>query len=245
MSELRRLFEAEMSDEDIQAYVGRLAEWCCERCGKPIATRQAPPVGDRVCFECSRPVPRPAGREELLRRCGVPARYAREPWQQLARQPHPYGRPEWRLDQWAGDPWCLIMHGGSDAGKTMLSVEVLWRLLPRFPGAAWRTAAAIQESMSLFLDSPIRAEMAAACSAPLLVVDDYGKAAGRAGSRDGVDGVLATRHAEMLATILTTNLTPAQLLSLDGGIGRRIVSDGVAVPLTGDWRRAVKGATTV
>jgi len=243
MGELRRLVGcADLSDEEIQAYVAGLAEWCCERCGKPIATRQAPPIGERICFDCSRPAPRPASREQLLRRCGVPARYAREPWRPLTKQPHPFDQPAWRLDRWTGEPWCVVLFGGSDAGKTMLSVELLYRLLPRFPGAAWRTAAAIQESMTLFLDSPIRAEMAAACCAPLLVVDDYGKAAGRAGSRDGVDGVLATRHAEMMPTVLTTNLTPTQLLLLDGGIGRRIVSDGVAVPLAGDWRRAVKGA---
>jgi len=233
---LRRLFDPAATDDEIRAHVEALAQWACRGCGALLATRKAPLPGDALCFGCSKPAPRPPTREEALRACGVPTRFAREAWKPLLRPPHPHGRPDWHLRDWKGDPWCLVLSGGSDRGKTMLSVELLFRLLPKFLGGAWRSASAIEEKIKLFNDNPLQVEMAKACRAPLLVIDDYGKGAGRAGGRDGVDGVLKLRHEEMLTTILTTNLTPSELLALDGGIGRRIVTDGVAVPVAGDWR---------
>lgn len=234
MSELRKLLEGPATDAEIEAYVRGLAAWQCAQCGAPLATRQAPGEGDRFCWDCARPKPRALGRADALEAAGVPRRLARTPWHKrgLPRAQHD---PEFQLDHWTGEPWCVLICGPSGAGKSMAAAELLWRLLPTCPGAQWRAAREVSEALRTFADSETHREMAEACRSALLVVDDYGKGMNRQGDRDDVDGMLHMRHGEMLATIVTSNLSPAEILALDGGIGRRLVSDGAVISLSKRW----------
>jgi len=130
---------------------------------------------------------------------------------------------------------CLVLAGAPQVGKTYAAVagmRVLRRMTPRFQYFPALCGA--------FLD---RARRAAALEQAkrtwFLVLDDLGAEYAKSGGlvEAFLDEVVWWREAEMLPTIVTTNLTPAEI--------SHALSDRIVARLRGEWGQVCGAGTDV
>jgi hypothetical protein len=176
-------------------------------------------------------------REETLLAAGVPRRYARckfhEPDDGWPTDPR---MPEVDLSEWQGRPCSAVLSGPVGNGKTSLAVERLFRGM--CDGAHGRFVRAGSIPRIYFGDSARESAELETCE--LLVVDDLGR--GHLGKAwHALGEVLAARHADERATIITTNLTLVEISDFDPHMADRL-TDGLVMGVQGESLRGLKAS---
>jgi hypothetical protein len=243
---------AELSPEELAAeFQRRYDAWPCPECGGEVTAPRSKTVTDRRCLGCIEAsgsfrrfgaVATPRTREAALEAAGCPARF-RSPFQS---RPWPSDPRDKTIDvsAWSGDPWAVGFLGDSDAGKTMLATKLFARNLRRTGSGLWARADRLVGCMMGREGETGRELGAQALHTPLLHIDDLGWGTLGA-SIEILFGIIAHRHAELLATTWTANHTNAQLgATLAGAAFTRRLQDGLMVPVTGNWKAAVAAGGT-
>lgn len=228
-----------------------LAAWLHEpvegRCRCGAALRRFEKLNASTCWDCTRATFREAsegsdGARAVARRleaAGVPARY------------RGYTLEAWRGEipadvlAWATDPRdTLFLCGATGTGKTHLAAIALAIAAaggdagPRW--CSWQSCRTLPRELSaerLFGDTAGRPLWRLVSRVPVLVLDDLGTEPATEWSADQVGAVLDTRYQAALATVITSNLTIAEIYESDPRIGSRVAGGAVVVPLTGPDRR--------
>lgn len=211
-----------------ESFLASLVEWPCPTCGTEVSAPKGHRVADRRCWDCIRDPQRRLSREQRLAAAGTPSRYRRE---FIARE-WPAG-----AEAWTGEPWSIGFVGLSDAGKTMLATELMWRLLDRSSQtsrpwrALWASAARLADSG--FGDGADRELYNAAFTVKLLLIDDVGWGSGL----EKLFTLLSARHGEELPTIWTANARMEDLAKSAVGqpLVRRLQDDGLVCGVAGRW----------
>ena len=170
----------------------------------------------------------------VLARCGVPLR-----WRDASFDDCP-DLPQSVVDSataWAKRPTGIVLYTGpAGAGKTWLAVAVLRAVLSA-PVLAPKSVRYISEAAYLadlraafIADAKPQAKRAVptddARRVPLLIYDDLGSTRLTAWGAGAVAELIATRHAEDLTTIITSNLNLPEIASaVDGRTASRIADD--------------------
>lgn len=165
-------------------------------------------------------------RERALRSRGVPAHLARQPFEGALPDV-----PGSDLVTWSGGPekWAIALHGVPDAGKSMLAAQLMWLRLPYVKTAAWWRASRLIDAHFGLLGHETRLRTLKECYADLLVIDDLGHSMGHRGLAI-LSNLIASRHDENRATIITTHLPLVTLSKLYPEIGSRLTSETIAIP---------------
>lgn len=213
---------------DREAFLASLVEWPCPTCGDVVSAPRDRRVADRRCMACLTDPQRRLSREQRLAALGTPARYRR-----------PFVEREWPAGaaEWTGAPWCIGFVGMSNAGKTMLATELLWRLLERSSQAGrpwparWTTAAELADSG--FGNGSDREVYETALRVKLLLIDDLGWG----GGIEKLFALISARHGAMLPTIWTANARVEDLAKSSAGqpLIRRLRDDGMLCGVAGKW----------
>lgn len=216
--------------------------WNCPDCGDDLALmgKDTPLPGDLRCHDCQMKSARreDGSRDVFLRMAGVPERFRLTAFEEPKIWPRD-SRFELDVAAWNGKPWAVGFLGASRTGKTMLAVELLWR-------------------MRRFTRSPyfIRADRLVSClfgdagedekvrvyrevnDAPVLVVDDLGWGALGKGI-ERLFEVLANRHEDLRPTIWTSNHKREDLVARNAPMMRRL-EEGIVAKLADGrlWKSA-------
>ena len=187
-----------------------------------------------VCFECEkvkRAAPRSlsrsfADRETALRVHGVPASFARQPF--LGSLPHVLGHD---LAAWTGGPdaWAVVLHGVSNAGKSMLAAELLWQRLPHVQTAAWWRASQLVDALFGSLGEETKARAHQDCAADLLVIDDLAHIVGDRGFAC-LYNVIVARQEDDRAALITLDEPLLAFCKRHWDIGLTLTRGTIPVP---------------
>lgn len=188
----------------------------CEKCDAEERYRKAT---ERM------PILLSAGVPELFRQPFIPP----DPW------------PASGLSDWAGTPWCVVLAGVVEGGKTMLGTELMYRAaLRRGRDACWIRAGSVPRLCFDRETGSQAFERFATCS--VLLLDDFGR--GHEGKAWNVlVEIVSERHQHQRPTIFTSNrpLTrrndrePPGLLEEDAAAGRRM-AEGIVAVIRHPWK---------
>lgn len=143
------------------------------------------------------------------------------------------------LEEWAGEPWSLLLWGKVGNGKSMLAVETLYRAMLRGRRPLFVRASRI--SGVYYERAP--AEKDRLLGAEVLLVDEVG-VGHPGGGWEAVSDLISTRWEAQAPTLFTSNFSLRQLAEQGGAYGGRIadrLNDGLVLPMTGPTRRGFKG----
>jgi hypothetical protein len=202
--------------QDSETLAAQLAEryvaWSCKRCGEELTRRRdVPPPPGSLCAACSSagqpsvaPPLRITTREQALARYGVPAVH-RVPFLEPEAWPKDVRRPDFDLSQWAGEPWCVLLAGVVEGGKTMMATELFLRRLPHAKKSFWtRAGTAIKALFGSFGEEAASQMARNLYESDLLVFDEIGRGhEGRAWT--AIVEVVSHRHEHQLPSLFTTN----------------------------------------
>lgn len=181
----------------------------------------------------------PERREQLLRSCRVPRRYAATSFIEPSRWPGDGRRGS--LADWRGRPWSVTVTGDVGTGKTMMAVELLWRDIVHCRKSGTKGEHLFvrgADAVSIAFGRESDCGFAQLVRCRFLLLDDLG--AGISGEAWGaLDRLIGARYDDELRTVVTSNLGAGAMTDLHDG-GARIadrLSDGIWVRLSGDSRR--------
>jgi len=155
-------------------------------------------------------------REGLLRRAGVPSRYARVAFDTLSPWPVRDQAGATSLLDWTGDPWLVLLCGLTGVGKTLLAVELLYRWLCRPFAGRFIRASRIPELYFTERSDEYSELLHTGC----LVLDDLGR--GHLGKAwEAIGEVLSSRYDEekVLLSPLTSQSRRLQATTQASPIG--------------------------
>lgn len=200
--------------QDWTYLTGKLCPECQEREKRERAQRE---WREQEAFE--------ARRDQALKRSGAPGRVTAVTFREPSRWPTARGA-EVPVSEWEGVPELVTFQGDTNSGKTTLAAELLYRS----GGGSWVVAADIADTK--IKDWPAFVELLE--TPRVLVVDELGR--GHKGDAwEYVYRLVGGRWDDLLPTIITTNLTAADLNAAHPALARRI-REGWWVPLVGSWR---------
>jgi hypothetical protein len=173
-----------------------------------------------------------AAARERLRAAGIPAGYLSMTWSTWE-GPVPGG-----LDHLGRDAWCVYAHGPSGSGKTHLGVAILSERIGRGDGGKFWLCSELLAQLKESFDTGSHLLSNEVSRARLLMLDDVFAERETPWARTTIGDLLRHRHAEALATIITSNLSPSQVAESDARLASRL-ADGVIVRRSsGDFRLA-------
>lgn len=225
----------------------RWVSWNCPGCGEPMQQPAEVPTFEQVvgrpCERCEKPAALLSpDRERALAACGCPIRYRQTTFVEPAAWPRDSRHPGVDLGAWRGEPWCVLLGGVVEGGKTMLATELFWRALPGKRSAVWCRAVDVIQRLYGAKPEERREEWELFTTSGLLLVDDIGRGH-EGGAWDTVTELVAARYDAMRPTIFTTNrrIAPAKkgekksLADEDAALFRRL-KDGLIAGVTEPWR---------
>lgn len=224
---------------DLQAITPKASR--CSFCGAPMLQlpwSRSLPVCDGPTCQARHRQPRLG---LYLHRCGVPARHTNPQdvdWSLQTVVPSTWAP---HMAAWTGEPgspWCVTLAGVVNAGKTTAAIALLVQAARRLVWPDGRLFARAAELTNDIIKDRNREAYHRATKAPILVLDDLGRY-----DRiwDICAEILSSRHANLLPTIITTNMrvrTQDQnvgIADVDPALFRRL-SDGIFVGMTQEYR---------
>ena len=130
----------------------------------------------------------------------------------------------------------LLLAGAPGVGKTYLACAAVNAQremgMPALYGSAPRVANDLQELLSAGSRDKLAKVERAYRNVHVLLLDDFGQKGGAPWGNEKVNEILRRRHQDFMTTVVTTNLTLAELEAVDGSVASRLLS-GTVVPLIG------------
>jgi len=138
----------------------------------------------------------------------------------------------------------LVLSGGYGAGKTHLAYaiagELLKRAVPVYAASVPEMLGMIRGGFSDAQGMDAEARLKAIRAVDVLVLDDWGTERTTDWASEQLFTVLNSRYNDRAATVITTNLTPAELGKRDGRLASRMLDVDVSrviVLAAGDYRQ--------
>lgn len=165
---------------------------------------------------------------DRLRHIGVPFRNAENTWQNFT-LPKGLKYNELlheikELQHWRGDPSLAILSGRPGTGKTHMAVATVWRRLKSRGVTKMRfyQERVLLEELKSGFDTGRDDTLERASKLDFLVIDDFGHSRMTEWVIDTMFGLVSRRFDEGKVTLVTTNLTHADINAIDARLGSRL-----------------------
>lgn len=210
--------------EAVAAYLSSPAEGYC-RCGRRLVIVDS---GSGICTPCREALVeseerKKAGDHRLaqMERLGIPPAYQHCTFETF-RGEIPEGIAAWCVKP---TPTLVIYGNSTGTGKTHLATAALYSMHNSGRRCFWASSVVLAKRMHDERFADVRETEKRSAKVEVLLLDDYGKEDGVIhNARELISSLLDERHAYKRPTILTTNLTPEQMMAYDARLASRLLS---------------------
>jgi DNA replication protein DnaC len=165
---------------------------------------------------------------DRIRQCGVPHPLAGCTWENFKIPAGPKAKPVAdqieALRTWKGEPRLAVLSGKPGTGKSHMAVATMWRRL-RSKGP-WKMQfiqeRTLLERLKQSYNGDEESPLDRMVRLQFLVLDDFGQSRMTEWALDTAVGLICRRFDEGKVTLLTTNLTHADMAALDPRLGSRV-----------------------